>query len=58
MKAVPRIADNTHTPTTNPGAALTADRWQEYERRKKALPPMRPAEYEEAVRRIAKELGV
>ena len=32
--------------------------WQEYERRKAALPPLSPAEYEAALKRIAQELGL
>ena len=32
--------------------------WQEYEARKKALPEMPPAEYAEACKRIADDLGL
>jgi len=32
--------------------------WEEYERRKKELPPMDPEEYTEEVKRIAEELGL
>ena len=36
-----------------------ADPWGEYERRKKELPAdLSPAEYTEAIRRIAMELGL
>ena len=34
------------------------ERYREYERRKKALPPMSPEEYERAVREICRELGI
>lgn len=59
MKAAPRITYNTHTPPTNPGATCRADKWQEYERLKNALPlTLSPAEYDEAIRRIAEKLRV
>lgn len=32
--------------------------WAEYERRKKALPPMDPDEYERAIKIICEELGI
>ena len=34
------------------------ERYLEYERRKKALPPMSPEEYERAIREICRELGI
>lgn len=34
------------------------ERLLEYERRKKALPPMSPQEYEAAIREICRELGI
>ena len=34
------------------------DKYLEYERRKKALPPMSPEEYEAAIREICRELGI
>jgi uncharacterized protein (DUF2384 family) len=34
------------------------DKYREYERRKKALPPMSSEEYERAVREICRELGI
>ena len=32
--------------------------WEEYEMRKKALPPMGPDDYEDAVREICEDLGL
>ena len=34
------------------------ERYLEYERRKKALPPMSAQEYERAIREICRELGI
>ena len=34
------------------------ERYLEYERRKKALPPMSSEEYERAIREICRELGI
>lgn len=34
------------------------DKYLEYERRKKALPPMSPEEYERVVKEICMELGI
>ena len=36
----------------------TSNKWAEYERRKKALPPMSSQEYEAAIREICRELGI
>lgn len=36
----------------------TSNKWAEFERRKRALPPMSPQEYERAVREICRELGI
>ncbi len=36
----------------------TSNKWAEYERRKKALPPMSSEEYERAVREICEELKI
>lgn len=44
--------------TPRPKPTTKRDPWQEYERRKRALPPMPADEYEAAVRKIAQELGV
>ena len=34
------------------------NKWQEYERRKNALPPLPPREYDAAIRRICREVRV
>jgi len=36
----------------------TSNKWAEYERRKRELPPMSAQEYEAAVREICRELGI
>ncbi len=36
----------------------TSNKWAEYERRKRELPPMSAEEYERAVREICRELGI
>ena len=36
----------------------TSNKWAEFERRKRALPPMSAEEYERAVREICRELGI
>jgi hypothetical protein len=36
----------------------TSNKWAEFERRKMALPPMSPKEYERAVREICRELVI
>lgn len=36
----------------------TGNPWREYERRKMALPPMPADEYEDAIRKIAQDLGL
>ena len=36
----------------------TSNKWAEYERRKKALPPMSSEEYERVIREICRELGI
>ena len=36
----------------------TSNKWAEYERRKKALPPMSPEEYERVVKEICRELRI
>ncbi len=38
--------------------ATARGKWMEYERRKALLRDLPPAEYEQAVRRIAEELGI
>ncbi len=34
------------------------DKWRQYEEAKKALPPMEPKKYEQALKELAKKYGV
>jgi len=36
----------------------TSNKWAEYERRKRELPPMSPQEYEAAIKEICRELRI